>query len=55
MTGMLRTMRKPGVSVGTMICEARRWAGAPGSVTAMTTANAAPSAELVNHLRPSIT
>ena len=35
--------------------EARKWGGASGSVTAITTANAAPSAPEVNHLCPSIT
>jgi hypothetical protein len=46
---MLRTRSKPGVSVGTMIMLARRWGGASGSVIAMTTAKAAPSAAVVYH------
>src|SRR5882762_901421 len=54
-TGMLRTSSKPAVSQGTRIMEARKWGGASGSVTAITTANAAPSAPEVNHLCPSIT
>src|SRR6267154_498835 len=41
---MLRTSSKPAVSQGTRIMEARKWGGASGSVTAITTANAAPSA-----------
>src|SRR5689334_7166394 len=52
---MLRTRSKPGVSVGTMIIDARLWGAASGLVTAITIANAAPSAALVNHLWPSIT
>ena len=37
-----------------MIIEARMYTGAFGSVTAITTANRAPSAEEVNHLWPSM-
>ena len=55
MTGMLRTRSKPGVEVGTRIWLARMCGGASGLVTAMTTASEAPSAELVNHLWPSMT
>ena len=55
MIGMLRTSSNPGVSVGTMIWLARAWRGASGSVTAMTMAKAAPSADDVNHLCPSMT
>ena len=55
MTEMLRRIEKPGVSVGTRIRLARRWGAASGSVTAMQTANAAPSAEDANHLWPRIT
>ena len=55
MTGMLRTRAKPGVSGGTMIWLARRCGAASGSVTAMTIAKAAPSADEVNHLWPSMT
>ncbi len=44
-------MRKPGVSVGTMIWLKRRYGFAcSGFVIAMTMANAAPCAPLVNHL-----
>ena len=46
---------KPGVLVGTMIWLARRCGGASGLVTAMTMAKAAPSADEVNHLCPSMT
>ena len=53
--GMLRTRRKPGVSVGTMIMLARRWGSASGSVTAITIANCEPSAAEANHLRPLMT
>ena len=52
---MLRVRSKPGVSVGTMIIDARACGGASGLVTAITIANAAPSAAVVNHLWPSIT
>src|SRR5947208_2733928 len=52
---MLRLRSNPGLSVGTMIIDARLCGEALGSVTAITIANAAPSAELVNHLWPSIT
>ena len=52
---MLRTRSKPGASVGTMIIDARPCGGASGFVTAITIANAAPSADDVNHLWPSIT
>jgi hypothetical protein len=55
MIGMLRTSSKPGVSVGTMIIDARAWGAALGLVTAMTIAKAAPSAPVVNHLWPSMT
>jgi hypothetical protein len=55
MIGMLRTSSKPGVSVGTMIIDARACGVASGSVTAITIANAAPSAPVVNHLWPSMT
>ena len=51
----LRTRLKPGVSVGTMIMLARWWGGASGFVTAITMANAAPSADEVNHFWPLIT
>ena len=54
-TEMLRTISKPGASQGTRICEARAWGSPSGSVTAITIANDAPSAEVVNHLWPSIT
>ena len=50
MTEMFLRIETPGVSVGTRIMLARRWGGAPGSVTAMQTASAAPSAEDANHL-----
>ena len=53
-TGVGRAI-DPGVSAGTMICDARRWGSASGSVTAMTIPNAAPSAPDENHLWPSIT
>ena len=43
-TEVLRTSRKPGVSVGTMIWLARLCLAASGLVTAMTMAKAAPSA-----------
>ena len=52
MTEMLRRIEKPGVSVGTRRRLARRWGSASGSVIAMQTANAAPSAEEANHLCP---
>ena len=55
MTEMFRRIEKPGVSVGTRIRLARRWGAASGSVTAMQTANAAPSADDANHLWPRIT
>ena len=55
MIGMFRTWTKPGVSVGTMNIEARLWGAWSGSVTAITMAKAAPSAAVVNHLRPLIT
>ena len=54
-TGIGRTTSTPGVSAGTMICEARECAGASGSLTAITIPNAAPSAPDENHLCPSIT
>jgi hypothetical protein len=43
------------VAAGTTIWLMRRCAGASGSVTAITIANAAPSAPELNHLCPSIT
>ena len=46
---------KPGVFSGTMIWLARLCGGASGLVTAITMANAAPSYDDVNHLRPLIT
>ena len=52
---MLRTRSKPGVSVGTMIMLARWYGGASGSVTAITMAKSAPSADDVNHFCPLIT
>ena len=55
MTGTGRTTSTPGVSAGTMICDARACGGASGSVTAITIPNAAPSAPDENHLCPSIT
>ena len=50
-----RTTSTPGVSAGTMICDARRCGSASGSVTAITIPKAAPSAPDENHLCPSIT
>src|SRR5689334_13097267 len=55
MIGMLRTRSKPLLSVGTMIIDARLCLAASGLVTAITMANAEPSAALVNHLWPSMT
>ncbi len=55
MTLTLRTRLNPGVSVGTMIMLDRAYGGASGSVTAITIANAAPSADDVNHFCPLIT
>ena len=54
-TLMLRTWWKPGVSVGTRIMLALRCGDASGSVTAMTIAKSAPSADDVNHFWPLMT
>ena len=55
MTLTLRTRLKPGVSVGTMIMLVRAYGGASGSVTAITIAKFAPSADDVNHFWPLMT
>ena len=49
------SIRIPGVSAGTRICDIRRCGSASGSVTAITIPNPAPSAPDENHLWPSIT
>ena len=46
---------KPGVSAGTIIWLARACGSAAGSVTTITMAKLAPSAEDVNHFLPLIT